>query len=127
MFTPKLRKYFPETLVWRPEVITDPSGHARIRFPMGDNITAWKMSVIASTVGGQIGVAEKELRSFQPLFVESDPPKVLTEGDQISQPVVLRNYLEKEQTIFADLQPEPWFVNLAAPQQKLDRGGERER
>jgi uncharacterized protein YfaS (alpha-2-macroglobulin family) len=119
LFTPKLRKYFPETLVWRPEVITDQSGHARIRFPMGDNITAWKMSVIASTIGGQIGVAEKELRSFQPFFVESDPPKVLTEGDQISQPVVLRNYLEKPQTILADLQPEPWFLNLAAAQQRL--------
>jgi hypothetical protein len=119
LFTPKLRKYFPETLVWQPEVITDQSGHAHIRFPMGDNITAWKMSVIASTVGGQVGVAEKELRSFQPFFVESDPPKVLTEGDQISQPVVLRNYLEKPQTILADLQPEPWFVNLAAAQQRL--------
>lgn len=119
LFTPKLRKYFPETLVWRPEVITDASGHAHIRFPMGDNITAWKMSVIASTVGGQVGVAEKELQSFQPFFVESDPPKVLTEGDQISQPMVVRNYLEKVQAIVAELQPEPWFVNLAAPQQKL--------
>jgi hypothetical protein len=119
LFTPKLRKYFPETLVWRPEVITDPSGHAHIRFPMGDNITAWKMSVIASTVGGQVGVAEKELQSFQPFFVESDPPKVLTEGDQISQPMVVRNYLEKEQTIVAELQPKPWFMNLGAAQQKL--------
>lgn len=119
LFTPKLRKYFPETLVWRPEVITDRSGHAHIRFPMGDNITAWKMSVIASTINGQVGVAEKELRSFQPFFIESDPPKVLTEGDQISQPVVVRNYLEKAQTIFAELKPEPWFVNLGAAQQKV--------
>jgi CD109 antigen len=119
LFTPKLRKYFPETLVWRPEVITDENGHAKIHFPMGDNITAWKMSVIASTVGGQIGVAEKELRSFQPFFVENDPPKVLTEGDQISQPVVLRNYLEQPQTILAELKAEPWFAMLSAPQQKL--------
>ena len=119
LFTPKLRKYFPETLVWRPEVITDENGHARIRFPMGDNITAWKMSVIASTLSGHIGVAEKELRSFQPFFVEHDPPKVLTEGDQISQPVVLRNYLEKPQTILAELHPEPWFEVLSAPQQRL--------
>jgi hypothetical protein len=119
LFTPKLRKYFPETLVWRPEVITDEKGHAKIRFPMGDNITAWKMSVIASTIGGQIGVAEKELRSFQPFFVENDPPKVLTEGDQISQPVVLRNYLEQPQTILAELKAEPWFAMLSAPQQKL--------
>jgi hypothetical protein len=119
LFTPKLRKYFPETLVWRPEVITDQNGHARIHFPMGDNITAWKMSVVASTVSGQIGVAEKELRSFQPFFVESDPPKVLTEGDQISQPVVLRNYLEKPQAIVAEVQAEPWFSMVSKPEQKI--------
>ena len=126
LFTPKLRKYFPETLVWRPEVITDATGHARIHFPMGDNITAWKMSVMASTVEGQVGVAEKELRSFQPFFVESDPPKVLTEGDEISQPVVLRNYLEKAQTIVADLHPDPWFAILSKPEEKVtvEAGGD---
>ena len=53
LFTPRLRQYFPETLLWLPEVITDKRGHARISFPMADNITAWKMSVIASTEGGR--------------------------------------------------------------------------
>jgi len=65
-------------------------------------------------VDGQIGVGEKELRSFQPFFVENDPPKVLTEGDQISQPVVLRSYLEEPQTILAELKPEPWFSMVSA-------------
>src|SRR5271168_235492 len=64
LFTPRLRKYFPETLVWRPEVITDKHGHAHINFPMADNITAWKMSVLASNEAGEVGIAEKELRSF---------------------------------------------------------------
>jgi uncharacterized protein YfaS (alpha-2-macroglobulin family) len=93
---------------------------------MGDNITAWNMSVIASTTSGQIGVAEKELRSFQPFFVESDPPKVLTEGDQISQPVVLRNYQEKPETIVAELRPEAWFSMVSKPQQRLtvEAGGD---
>lgn len=68
LFTPRLRKYFPETLVWRPEVITDKQGHAHISFTMADNVTAWKMSVLASTEAGQVGIAEKELRSFQPFF-----------------------------------------------------------
>ena len=99
LFTPRLRKYFPETLVWKPEVITDDRGRAHLDFPMADNITAWSMSVIASTEAGQVGVAEKELRTFQPFFVEHDPPKVLTQGDQISLPVVLRNYSDKQMTL----------------------------
>ncbi len=59
LFTPRLRKYFPETLVWKPEVITDDHGRAHLDFPMADNITAWSMSVVASTEAGQVGVAQK--------------------------------------------------------------------
>jgi hypothetical protein len=119
LFTPRLRKYFPETLVWRPEVITDKHGHAHINFPMADNITAWKMSVLASDEAGEVGIAEKELRSFQPFFIELDPPKILTEGDQISLPVVLRNYTEQAQTVTAEMQPEPWMSILSAAQQSV--------
>jgi Alpha-2-macroglobulin family/Carboxypeptidase regulatory-like domain len=119
LFTPRLRKYFPETLVWKPEVITDKHGQAHIDFTMADNITAWSMSVIASTESGQVGVAQKELRTFQPFFVEHDPPKVLTEGDQISLPIVLRNYSDKQQTLLTELKPEPWFAMLSPAQQQV--------
>ena len=119
LFTPRLRKYFPETLVWKPEVITDKRGQAHFDLPMADNITSWSMSVIASTEAGQVGVAQKELRTFQPFFVEHDPPKVLTEGDQISLPVVLRNYSDKQQTLLTELKPESWFSMLSPAQQNV--------
>ena len=119
LFTPKLRKYFPETLVWKPEVITDDHGQAHLDFQMADNITAWSMSVIASTELGQVGVAEKELRTFQPFFIEHSPPKVLTEGDQISLPVILRNYSDKQQTLLTELKSETWFSMLSPPQQNV--------
>jgi hypothetical protein len=70
------------------------------------------MSVIGSTEDGQIGVTEKEIRSFQPFFVDHDPPKILTEGDEISLPVVLRNYLDRPQTVTLDMKPESWFSML---------------
>ena len=126
LFTPRLRKYFPETLVWKPEVITNARGQAHIDFPMADNITAWSMSVIASTEAGEVGVSQKELRTFQPFFVEHDPPKVLTQGDQISLPVVLRNYSEQQQTLLTELKPESWFSMLSPAQEKatVDAGGD---
>lgn len=117
--TPRLRKYFPETLVWRPEVITDQRGHAHIHFPMADNITSWKMSVLASNEAGQVGLAEKELRSFQPFFLENDPPKILTEGDRISLPIVLRNYTAESQTVSTEIQPASWFTLLSAAKQNV--------
>jgi hypothetical protein len=108
--TPRLREYFPETLVWSPALETDKQGRAQLKFKLADNITTWKMSVIGSTEDGEIGTAETEIKSFQPFFVEHDPPRVLTEGDQISLPVVLRNYLERAQTVDLEFTPEKWFT-----------------
>src|SRR5205085_5585836 len=90
--TPRLREYFPETLLWQPNIETDRSGRAQLSFKLADNITTWKLSVFGSTEDGQIGAVEREIRAFQPFFVEHDPPRVLTEGDEIMLPVVLRNY-----------------------------------
>ncbi|HLJ29415.1 MAG TPA: alpha-2-macroglobulin family protein [Candidatus Angelobacter sp.] len=119
VFTPRLRKYFPETLVWRPELVTDSSGKAELRFVMADNITSWKMSVIASTTDGQLGIAEKELRTFQPFFVDHEPPKILTQGDQIELPVLLRNYMNKPQQVEVKLEHASWFSILSASQQSV--------
>ncbi|HJR08223.1 MAG TPA: MG2 domain-containing protein [Pyrinomonadaceae bacterium] len=111
--TPRLRKDFPETLYWQPAVETDRQGRTDIRFKLADNITTWKMSIIGSTETGELGTTEHEIRAFQPFFVEHDPPRVLTEGDEINLPVVLRNYLERTQTVALDIKPEDWFTMLS--------------
>lgn len=111
--TPRLRKDFPETLYWQPAVETDARGRAELRFKLADNITTWKMSIIGSTETGELGTVEREIRSFMPFFVEHDPPRILTEGDEISLPVVLRNYLERAQTVALDIKPEDWFTLLS--------------
>ncbi|MEA2203237.1 MAG: hypothetical protein QOE77_13 [Blastocatellia bacterium] len=116
--TPRLREYFPETLVWQPSLETDKQGKAQLKFKLADNITTWKMSVIASTEDGQIGTVEKEIKAFQPFFVEHDPPRVLTEGDEISLPIVVRNYLDQAQTVNLAIRPENWFTLLAPATQR---------
>ena len=115
--TPRLREYFPETLVWQPSVETDARGRAEIKFKLADNITTWKMAVIGSTEDGRIGTAETEFKSFQPFFVEHDPPRVLTEGDEISLPVVVRNYLDRLQKVDLEIKSENWFA-LTGPARK---------
>jgi hypothetical protein len=122
--TPRLREFFPETLVWQPALETDGEGRAQLRFKLADNITTWKMSVIASTEDGRLGIVEKEILAFQPFFVEHDPPRVLTEGDEISLPVVLRNYLGRAQAVEVEMKPENWFT-LSGParqQQEVPAG-----
>jgi hypothetical protein len=107
--TPRLREYFPETLLWRPEVLTDDKGRTRVKFSLADNITTWKLSAVASTLNGELGSAEKDIRAFQPFFVEHDPPRFLTVGDEIALPVVLRNYLERPLDVKVAMKPAEWF------------------
>jgi hypothetical protein len=118
--TPRLRQYFPETLFWQPELITDSTGHAQLKFPLADNITTWKLSAIASNERGEIGTAEKEIRAFQSFFVEHDPPRFLTAGDEISLPVVLRNYLERKLQMNVEMKPESWFNPMSPAEVKIE-------
>ena len=110
--TPRLREYFPETLLWQPSVETDKQGRAQINFKLADNITTWKLAVIGSTEDGRIGSTETDIKAFQPFFVEHEPPRVLTQGDEISLLVVVRNYLEREQKVDLEIKPESWFALL---------------
>lgn len=121
--TPRVREYFPETLVWQPSLETDREGRASLRFRLADNITTWRMLVTGSTADGQIGIAEREIQAFQPFFIEHDPPPVLTEGDQISLPVVVRNYLDRAQTVNVEMRPEEWFSIVRAPRQSVTVAG----
>jgi len=118
--TPRLRQYFPETLFWQPELITDAAGHAHLSIPLADNITTWKLSAVASTEKGEIASAEKDIRAFQPFFVEHDPPRFLTEGDEIDLPVVLRNYLNHSLRMNVAMKPENWFVPMSSITAKAD-------
>jgi hypothetical protein len=118
--TPRLRDYFPETLVWQPAIETDKQGHASLRFKLADNITTWRLAVVASTLDGQISTAETDVLAFQPFFVEHDPPRVLTAGDEISLPVVVRNYLNRKQAVTLDLSPAAWFRLLGPPRQRAE-------
>ncbi|MBS1796180.1 MAG: carboxypeptidase regulatory-like domain-containing protein [Acidobacteria bacterium] len=118
--TPRLRQYFPETLVWSPEILTDKNGRAELKFKMADNITTWKLYTIASTKNGKIGVTEKEVAAFQPFFADLEPPRFLTDGDEIRLPVTIRNYTEQKQKVAVSMTESPWFRLFTAPKQQLE-------
>jgi len=118
-FTTRLRDYFPETLFWSPSIITDSNGRAKVTFKLADNITTWKMTVLASTRNGEVGIGETEIQSFQPFFVEHDPPKILTVGDVIDLPVVVRNYLARPQEVTVEMKPAAWYERLQTGTQQV--------
>ncbi|CEK16141.1 large extracellular alpha-helical protein [Chthonomonas calidirosea] len=106
---PRIRSYFPETLYWNPNLITDAQGEATLRLPMADSITTWRMSLLANSLQGALGSATKQVRVFQPFFVDLNLPVALTQGDRISLPVTIYNYLPKAQKVRLVLKLQPWF------------------
>ena len=115
---PRVRKNFPETLDFRPAVITDTDGHAVIDVALADNITTWRISGLANSREGQLGSGVAGLTVFQDFFVDIDFPSELTQGDEVSVPVALHNYLDAAQTVVltVDLESSGRWFELLGPQ-----------
>ena len=112
---PRLRQFFPETLVWLPEVETDAEGRAQIDVALADTITTWRMSIVASDRAGNLGSATIGLRAFQDFFVEPDLPTRLTVGDEVDLPISIFNYQDAAQEVQLQVAPADWFTFTAAP------------
>ncbi len=96
---PRLRQYFPETMLWLPDAVTGADGKLSVDVPVADSITTWRVTALASTQDGRLGSATGSLRVFQDFFVDLDLPLALTVGDEIAVPVGVFNYLPGEQTV----------------------------
>ncbi len=106
---PRLRQFFPETLLWLPEQATDAQGKTTIAVPLADSITTWRVSVLFSDQAGNLGSAETDLRVFQDFFVEPQVPAQLTQGDELQAPVTIYNYLDHPQQVQLHIAPAAWF------------------
>jgi hypothetical protein len=116
---PRLRQYFPETLYWAPDVVTDKSGFVSLDIPIADSITTWRLTALASSQDGRLGFTTQGVRVFQDFFVDVDLPVSLTEGDEIGIPVGVFNYLPEAQDVRLVIEPEAWFEPLGEAEQTL--------
>jgi 5-hydroxyisourate hydrolase-like protein (transthyretin family) len=105
----RLREYFPETLLWRPTLITDRNGRAEMPIDFADSITTWRLTASANSKNGGLGGVTTPLRVFQDFFVDLDLPVALTQNDEVSFPVAVYNYLKDPQTVKLELQSASWF------------------
>jgi len=116
---PRLRQFFPETLYWAPEVVTDESGFVSLEIPIADSITTWRLTALASSQDGRLGFTTRGVRVCQDFFVDVDLPVSLTQGDEISIPVGVFNYLPEAQEVRLVAEPEPWFELMGEAEQTL--------
>lgn len=106
---PYIRRFFPETLYWQPQLITDEQGNASISFNVADTITNYRFNASAISRIGKLGAIQRELKVFQDFFVDFNPPENVTSGDIISIPVVLYNYMKEPQQLSVTVQSDKAF------------------
>jgi len=112
---PRVRKYFPETFLFEPSLITDKRGKARLAFLLPDNITTWRISITASAKDGRLGSGTSPLLVFKDFFIDLDLPVSVTNGDEISLPVAVYNYLKKTISVKIEITQDQWFQLLDVP------------
>ncbi|MGZ0166391.1 MAG: MG2 domain-containing protein [Planctomycetales bacterium] len=106
---PRVRRFFPETLLWRPQLLTDESGNAQLELSLADSITTWRLAGSAVSKSGQLGSFEQGIRVFQDFFIDIDFPAELTQNDEVTIPIAVFNYLDETQTIKLEASQEGWF------------------
>ncbi|MBI5490175.1 MAG: hypothetical protein HY905_22765 [Deltaproteobacteria bacterium] len=106
---PRVREFFPETLLWNPELITDEQGRAQVDVDLADSITSWRLSILAGSADGALGSTDQAVRVFQPFFVDLDLPVALTQNDEVAVPVAVYNYLDEPQDVSLELERASWF------------------
>lgn len=112
IMTPRVRRYFPETLLWVPSLETDEEGEAEVRFTLADNTTTWRLSATGSTADGRIVSVDRDIRATMPFFIDCDPPRTLTVGDEISLPVILRSSMTRRVNVDLEMAPAPWLERI---------------
>ena len=99
----RVRQFFPETWLWA-DVVTDDSGRAIITAEAPDSITTWMFRAVSLSKEHGLGVAESEMRVFQPFFVEMELPFSAVRGEEFPVKVSLYNYLDSIQEFFVELE-----------------------
>src|SRR6185369_12751345 len=92
----RVRQLFPETWLWS-ELQTDAAGRASQRVQAPDSITTWSLRAVALSKERGLGVAEAELRVFQPFFLSVDLPYAAIRSEELPVKVALYNYRPEPQ------------------------------
>jgi hypothetical protein len=80
-----------EPVLWKPEIVTDDRGQAKVTVRLPDEPATYRVLVDGHTVGGRIGAAEGKLVAQFPFRIEPRLPAEATAGDRIGVPVSVVN------------------------------------
>jgi uncharacterized protein YfaS (alpha-2-macroglobulin family) len=94
-----LRTNFDALAEFAPSVKTDADGTARVPVTLPDNLTRYRIVVVAVAGEKQIGHGEAALTARLPLMARPSAPRFLNFGDRFDLPIVLQNQTANPMTV----------------------------
>ncbi len=91
----RARLNFDPLALFAPEVRTDQNGRASVTLTLPDNLTRYRVMVVAVAGGRYFGTGESNLTARLTLMVRPSAPRFLNFGDSFELPVVLQNQTDE--------------------------------
>jgi hypothetical protein len=86
-----MRSDFNPLALFAPAIRTDAAGSGRIDYKLPDNLTRYRIMVVAVAEGKFFGSSAVNLTARLPLMVRPSAPRFLNFGDRFALPVVIQN------------------------------------
>ncbi len=98
------RTDFAALAVFEPTVITDTSGRASVDVPLPDNLTRYRVMVVAGAGNDRFGSVQANITARLPLMVRPSAPRFANFGDSFELPVVVQNQTDQPMEVDVVLQ-----------------------
>ncbi|MDQ3321734.1 MAG: MG2 domain-containing protein, partial [Acidobacteriota bacterium] len=95
----ELRTNFSPLAIFAPSVKTDADGRTVVDIKLPDNLTRYRVMVVAVDGRKRFGKSESNLTAKQPLMVRPSAPRFMNFGDKIELPVVVQNQTDNEMIV----------------------------
>lgn len=113
---PKVRKAFPDTAFWAPDVKTDAQGHAKVTMTFPDSLTTWRATVRAVTADSKAGSQINRVIVRKNVIVRMGTPRFMRKGDEVTIPVIAHNYLDSAKQMQLQLEVHGLDTLAGSPQ-----------
>ncbi len=124
--TPAVRREFPDTAFWQPEIVTDAGGEAVVTFTVPDSLTTWVLDLRGVTRDSRVGQAQAELVVAKPLLVRPVTPRFVVMGDHFPLAAVVHNNTGQRLDVQVQLQAPGFLLDdpaAALQSVSLEAGG----
>lgn len=115
------RTNFTPLAVFEPSVVTDADGTAAVDVTVPDNLTRYRVLVVAVDGVDRFGSAEATLTAGLPLTVRPTAPRFLHFGDTFTLPVIVQNTGSAERSVEVVLQTDNLDVTGTAGANRTGR------